>query len=105
MRSRFAAYSTGRADYILATTHPDGPHFEPDTDAWIASVRSFSAGTRFRGLSILDASDVVDDRATVTFRAVLEQGGHNASFTERSTFFRGADGRWRYHSGERLADG
>lgn len=104
MRSRFAAYATGRAGYIVATTHPDSPQVDLDTDAWLGSIGAFSAGTRFRGLSILDAPAPSGDRATVTFRATLQQGGHDASFTECSTFLRGADGRWRYHSGERVAD-
>jgi len=104
MRSRFAAYALGRADYIVATTHPDNVQFQPDTDAWLASIASFSAGTRFLGLRILEASAVEGTRATVTFHATLQQGGVDASFTEQSTFLRGTDGRWRYRSGRRLGE-
>lgn len=102
MRSRFAAYALGRTDYILATTDPTGPRSRDDTARWEADVARFSATTRFRGLQILSASPADADRATVTFRATLEQGGADASFAERSTFVRGPDGRWRYASGERL---
>lgn len=104
MRSRFAAYALGRADYIVATTHPENPQAQVDVDAWLASIAAFSAQTRFRGLRILAASDVEDGCATVTFHAVLEQAGRDASFSECSTFLRGADGRWRYHGGVRLED-
>ena len=103
MRSRFAAYALGRADYIVATTHPDNVQFQSDTDAWLASIQSFSAATRFLGLRIVEASEIDGMRATVTFHATLQQGGKDASFTEQSTFLREADGRWRYRSGIRLS--
>ena len=102
MRSRFAAYALGLTDYIMATTAPSGPQFQADTAAWVADIERFSRRTRFQGLAILDASAVEGPEATVTFRATLEQNGEDASFTERSTFVRGSDGRWRYHSGTRL---
>ena len=103
MRSRYAAYVLGRTDYIMATTAPSGPRFRVDTADWAAEIERFSAGTRFRALAILDASPADGDRATVTFRATLEQNGRDASFTERSVFVRGRDQRWRYHSGTRLS--
>jgi SEC-C motif-containing protein len=103
MRSRFAAYAVGRPDYIMATTDPSGPGFQADTDAWIASIEQFTAVTRFRDLSILDASPDTEDTATVTFLATLDQAGQDVSFSERSTFHKGRDGRWRYHSGTRLS--
>ena len=101
MRSRFAAYALGHTDYIMATTAPSGPQFQADTPAWVADIERFSRRTRFQGLTILDASAADGPEATVTFRATLEQNGADASFTERSTFVRGSDGRWRYHSGMR----
>ena len=105
MRSRYAAYALGRTDYIVATTDPGGPQWqgEPggDTAPWEADIRRFCETTRFVGLRILEAPEPVGDEGTVSFRAELEQGGRDASFAERSRFTR-ADGRWRYHSGERL---
>ncbi len=97
MRSRFSAYALGLVDYILATTHPDGPHFKHDAAAWSAEVQAFSAGTRFRSLDILDTGSD-GDTGFVDFRAGLEQGGRDASFRERSTFEL-REGRWLYRDG------
>jgi len=98
MRSRFAAYALGDVDYIMATTHPDGPHYQADARAWAESLAAFSAGTRFKGLRILEHIDG-EEEGWVTFRAELTQSGQDASFTERSLFGK-ADGRWAYRDGE-----
>ena len=97
MRSRFAAYALGLIDYVQRTTHPDSPHFETNTDAWTESVRGFCQLTRFETLAILSFTED-GDRATVTFRAGLTQSGHDASFTECSTFLK-QEGNWLYLSG------
>ncbi|MCP4503405.1 MAG: zinc chelation protein SecC [Deltaproteobacteria bacterium] len=94
MRSRFAAYKLGAADYILATTHPEGEHFEEDAEKWRLGVRRFCESTEFDGLEILDAGETF-----VHFHAVLRQGGADASFTEHSTFVK-HDGHWKYLDGE-----
>jgi SEC-C motif-containing protein len=91
MRARYAAYARGDASFVQATTDPDGPQWEPDAARWRASIEAFHRGTRFVSLEILNV-----EPAHVTFRAGLEQGGRDASFTERSRFTqRGA--RWYYH--------
>ncbi len=102
MRSRYTAYAMGRVDHIISTTHPDSPHFEVDRAAWEASIRRFCNSTRFLRLRILEHS-MDEDTGQVTFCASLEQGGRNASFTERSRFER-VDGCWLYRSGDRLGD-
>ncbi|MCP4803804.1 MAG: zinc chelation protein SecC [Proteobacteria bacterium] len=94
MRSRFAAYARGLYDYIIETTDPEGPRWVADRAAWVASMEQFTAMTRFAGLRIVEA-----EGDTVTFHAVLEQMGQDASFTERSVFVQ-RDGRWLYHSGD-----
>ena len=99
MRSRYAAYSLDLPDYIIATTHPAGSHWEPDTDRWRRSIRAFTDSTRFVGLEVLEFSED-GDRAEVTFQAHLTQAGADVSFTERSQFLL-HDGRWTYHSGQR----
>lgn len=103
MRSRFAAYAKGLVDYVVETTDPEGPQWEPDRAGWRERIAAFCAATRFVGLAILDAPPPSGDEGFVTFRAVLTQGGRDATFTERSRFLR-VDGRWRYHSGERLPE-
>lgn len=102
MRSRFAAYALGRADHIVATTDPTGPQWQADEVEWIEQIRRFSETTRFEGLALLDSPEPEGDEGFVTFEATLEQGGRDASFSERSRFRR-VGGRWLYHSGERLS--
>lgn len=99
VRSRYAAYALGLVDYIIATTDPDGPQWVADAEAWRDQIRRFAQGTRFRGLTILDAPDAGPHDGFVTFRAELERDGADVSFSERSRFAR-RDGRWCYHSGE-----
>lgn len=98
MRSRYAAYAVGEADYIVDTTHPLGPQHHPDRARWLVEVRSFCDGTTFAGLEVLEAEAPKDDEGWVTFRASLLQGGQDVSFTERSRFLK-HEGAWRYHSG------
>ena len=98
MRSRYAAYALGLVDYVIDTTDPEGPQAQPDRRAWTADVAAFSRGTRFVGLDVLGAGQDAD-AGWVRFRATLEQGGRDASFTERSAFVR-RGGRWLYVSGQ-----
>ncbi len=97
MRSRYAAYAMGLVDYIVATTDPEGDHWQDDRATWTAGVEAFSRGTKFRALEVL-GSGADGDSGWVEFHAGLEQGGRDASFRERSTFRR-LDGRWLYRAG------
>lgn len=99
MRARYSAYALGDAAFIITTTEPDGPQWEPDEAAWRASITTFTRSFRFRGVTILDAPLAGGDVGFVTFTAHLEAGGVDRSFTERSRFV--LRDRWRYHSGER----
>jgi SEC-C motif-containing protein len=104
MRSRYAAYARGAVDHIVATTDPMGPMWQADAASWRAGVAQFHRDFRFPGVRILAAPEPEGDEGSVTFHARLQAGGHDVGFTERSRFVR-RDGRWLYHSGERLADG
>lgn len=95
MRSRYAAYAVGDVDYIIATTDPEGPQFQPDRAAWARSIAVFCEATRFQQLTIRAASPVVDEHAEVEFLARLLRGGEDVSFVERSAFVR-RDGQWLY---------
>ncbi len=98
MRSRFSAYALDLPEYIIATTHPDGPQWQPDRAAWLASIREFSATTAFADLQVL-AARTAGDSGTVVFRCVLTQGEATRMFSEESLFQR--QGRtWKYHSGQ-----
>jgi SEC-C motif-containing protein len=92
MRSRYAAYALGLVDYVLVTTAPDGPQANPDR----RDVEDFAARTTFAGLEVLGAGSE-GDGGWVQFRAILTQGGRDASFVEKSAFVR-REGRWLYHS-------
>jgi SEC-C motif-containing protein len=93
MRSRYTAYALNNLDYIMATTHPDSPHFRSTRDSWRRELESFSLTTRFAGLTILSVEPDI-----VTFRATLFElaaPNRDISFTERS-LFRQVAGRWLY---------
>ncbi len=97
MRSRYAAYALGLADYLINTTHPDHPAYNPDFVEWKADLINFSRGTNFHGLKINEFIDG-DPWAYVTFSAYLRQGEHDSTFCEKSTFLK-VDGRWLYQAG------
>jgi SEC-C motif domain protein len=98
MRSRYAAYAVGEVQYVLDTTHPAGPHFRIDRDAWVRDVREFCASTRFVDLEVLEQGIDTSGDPFVTFRAGLVQVGQDASFVERSRF-RMHGARWKYLDG------
>jgi SEC-C motif-containing protein len=98
MRSRYCAYAIGEVDYLLATTHAEGPQFRTDTRAWADEVRSFCMTTRFEGLEIRSSREQ-GDRGEVTFLARLRREGRDASFVEHSVFVR-EHGRWSYYDGD-----
>ncbi len=99
MRSRFSAYALEKVDYILESTHRDGPHHGRYGQR--QEVAAFCKTTSFDDLEIRDSSER-GDRGEVAFYAHLNRDGNDVSFGERSLFFR-VDGRWLYHSGTPLS--
>jgi SEC-C motif-containing protein len=95
MRSRYAAYALGKIGYIIQTEHKNNQRTPKEMVAWRKDLKFFCQNTRFLGLQIVDEANLSEEQATVTFRAVLLQGGKDASFTERSLFER-VNGRWFY---------
>lgn len=95
MRSRYAAYALGKVGYIIQTTHPNSPFQAKNEVAWRKELQQFCRETRFVGLQIMTTDEIDRQTATVTFRAVLLQGGRDASFTEQSLFER-VRGHWLY---------
>lgn len=98
MRSRYCAYAIAEVDYLIATTHPDGPQFRSDTREWAAEIRSFCTSTRFEGLEVRSSGEQ-GDRGEVVFFARLRHEARDASFVEHSVFVR-ENGRWMYYSGD-----
>ncbi len=94
MRSRYAAYALGLADYIMDTTHPSNPSYSHQRKKWRKSLLAFAHSHQFVGLTILEFVDG-NPCATVTFRAHLQQGDQDTSFTEQSRFVK-ENGKWLY---------
>lgn len=92
MRSRYSAYALGKTDYIIATTHPDNSTLSLADRK--KQIESFFQNTQFDGLEILEWKET-PPTATVTFKAILSQKGHNTTFTEKSDFEQ-VNGRWLY---------
>jgi SEC-C motif domain protein len=84
MRSRYAAFALGKADYLLRTWHPTTRprkiEFTPEEE-WVQ-------------LRVLAASEA-GDRATVSFIAKSRRGGRIEALHAASRFVR-EDGRWYY---------
>ncbi|MGB0638451.1 MAG: YchJ family protein [Myxococcota bacterium] len=94
MRSRFTAYSVGASQYIMDTTHPDGPHWNENHQSWKQDIDLFCSVTHFEQLAVLEAKD-----DQVFFHAILSREGEDCSFAERSTFAHHKQ-RWCYLSGK-----
>lgn len=97
MQSRFSAYSLGKADYIIKTTHKDNNDFTSDIDTWKNDILNFCHNTEFRRLDVLEFIDG-EMESFVTFKATLFQNDQDVSFVEKSRFLK-EDGRWFYVDG------
>lgn len=94
MRSRYTAYASGDAAYLIATTDPAGPHWRPRPDAWRRELEDYFARAEFTGLTVL-GTGVHGALPTVTFEARLRLDGIEQVLAERSRF-RQLAGRWVY---------
>lgn len=88
MRSRYAAYALGKADYLLATWHPSTRPVRLELNADQQWLLLRILGTTTDG-----------DRATVEFTARSRQGGRDHVLHEISRFVREA-GQWLYVDGD-----
>jgi len=91
MRSRYSAFTLGRADYLRATWDP----------AHRPATLDFEQGLKWLGLSIRAARTIDPDHAEVEFVARSRLDGRGIRLHERSRFVR-RDGRWFYVDGEML---
>lgn len=90
MRSRYSAYVLKRADYLLATWHPDT---RP------ATLDLANDLTHWLGLEVKRHASTGPDAAVVEFVARYKEGGRAHRLHEISRFLR-RDGRWYYVDGE-----
>ncbi len=90
MRSRYAAYSCGDADYVFRTWHPRTRPTDVAVDAEVTWL----------GLDVTDtaAGGIDDDHGEVEFAVRYEVAGREVTMRERSRFQRRA-GRWLYVDG------
>lgn len=91
MRSRYAAYVLGLADYLKATWHPE----TRPADVGLAEAPA----PKWIGLSIIDTGTLSDDEAFVEFVARYKVGGRAHRLHEKSRF-RHREGGWYYLDGE-----
>lgn len=91
MRSRYSAFATDNADYLLHSWHPDTrpPTLRLDPDQ------------RWVRLEILDTSGggLFHNEGTVEFRAHYRHSSHTGVLHELSRFAK-VDGRWVYVDGD-----
>ncbi|MDD3591031.1 MAG: YchJ family metal-binding protein [Sulfurovum sp.] len=93
MKSRYSAYASGDAEYIINTTHPSNPDYTADRILWKNDIDLFSQHTAFLGLKIIEFNDG-EEEAYVTFEASLSSG----ILTEKSRFLK-ENGKWLYTDG------
>lgn len=92
MKSRYSAFATGNAEYIIRTTHPENPDYTTDLASWKYDIDLFSKHTEFLGLKIIEFID--GEEAYVSFEASLSSG----MLIEKSRFLK-SEGRWLYVDG------
>ena len=101
MRARYSAYAKNLPLFIIKTTHPSNPDYDPDLASWKESISAFAKSTTFEALEI---TQVIENAAVaiVCFQAKLVQNGKPAFFKEESLFEK-HHGKWLY-KGSRLLE-
>lgn len=96
VRSRFAAFALGRADYLWRTLHSTHPlRARPEGDV-LRELRQAHERLRYLGVQVHDVR-VEGTHAQVLFGVRVFQHGNDSSFVELSDF-EWEDG-WRYVGG------
>ncbi len=93
MRSRYAAYATGRVDYVVASHNP-ATRDQVDESA----AKQWSESASWEGLEVHNSKTDGDD-GHVEFTARYSMKGQHLRHRELAVF-RKIDGRWMYHDGE-----
>jgi SEC-C motif-containing protein len=100
MRSRYAAFSMGRGDYLVRTLAQGHPDLELPRPELVLALSRARERQRFLGLRILHAR-ASETSGEVLFQARIFERGKDRSFVELSSFVREVDG-WRYEGGQLL---
>ncbi len=83
MKSRYSAYTTNNAHYIVATTHTSNPDFTNDTQRWLDDIAYFCRHAQFLALKIVEFIEG-DKEAFVAFEVTLNGG----KMIEKSRFLK-----------------
>ena len=97
MRSRYAAFARGEAEYLVRTMHEDHPDLAQPRAELLRSLRAARERLRYPSLAIL-ASRHEGTTGEVLFAAGLVEAGRDCSFVELSDFSHDGTG-WRYLAG------
>jgi SEC-C motif-containing protein len=97
MRSRYAAFALGEAEYLVRTLAEGHPDQALDRADLLRSLRGARHRLRYPSLAILDERRS-GRTAEVLFAAGVFEGGRDLSFVELSDFERDGEA-WRYLSG------
>ncbi len=100
MKSRYSGFVVADAKYIIKTTHKENQDYTDDFNLWEKEILQFSHNGDFQKLEILEFVDG-EFEAYVTFKATIFFGSEDASFIEKSKFYK-IERKWLYHSGEFL---
>ncbi|HLO73298.1 MAG TPA: YchJ family metal-binding protein [Flavobacterium sp.] len=90
MRSRYSAYATGEADYLIATTHLSTRKFYKKSD-----IIAWSKNNQWLKLEILNTAET-----TVTFKAYFLDEKLKAQVHYEHSTFKFDNGNWFYVDGE-----
>jgi SEC-C motif-containing protein len=98
MRSRYAAFALGLAEYLVETLASGHPDRELPRGPFLQELSRARDRQRFMGLRILFATTEPKDDGEIMFYARIFEKGTDRSFVELSQFVR-EDQAWRYASG------
>ena len=101
LRARYTAFKYRLPDFLMATTNPEGPEYQPDLVSWRKELLKFCDSLCFEGLEIdrEGAKDAESARITFTVNMV-EKGSIKMFKATEDSLFRLRDGKWLYDSGE-----
>jgi SEC-C motif-containing protein len=97
MRSRYAAFALGEAEYLVRTLHGEHPDRALPRADLVRSLRGAKERLRYPSLAILDQRRG-QGTGEVLFAAGIVEHGRDCSFVELSDFAHDGAG-WRYLSG------
>jgi SEC-C motif domain protein len=97
MRSRYAAFALGEAEYLVRTLHADHPDRALPRADLLRSLRGARDRLRYPSLTILDQRRG-QGTGEVLFAAGILEHGRDCSFVELSDFAHDGAG-WRYLAG------